>query len=75
MITLPLVYDPEITGMVPFIKPGPSAWRSMAQIKNAKGYPLDLISAIGLHVDWSGCVSFLDFVRPKQSTGAPWLLA
>jgi hypothetical protein len=62
-----------VTGMVHgFIKPSPSARRSMAQIKNAKGYPLDLISAIGLHVDGCGHVSFLSFVRPKQSTGAPW---
>jgi hypothetical protein len=44
----------------------------MAQIKNTKGYPLDLILAVGSHMDDSGRVSFLVFVRPKQSTGAPW---
>jgi hypothetical protein len=37
----------------------------MAQIKNVKGYPLDLISAVGLHMDGSELVSFLGFVRPK----------
>jgi hypothetical protein len=65
-----------LTGTVhEFIKPGLSARRSMAQIKNVKGYPLDLISAVSLHVDGSGRVSFLVFVRPKQSTGVPWLPA
>jgi hypothetical protein len=65
-----------LTGVVHgFIKPGSSAWRSTDQIKNAKGYPLDLISAISLHVDGSGHVSFLDSILPKQSTGAPWLPA
>jgi hypothetical protein len=44
----------------------------MTQIKNTKGYPLDLISAVGLHVDDSGSVSFLSFIRPKQSTRAKW---
>jgi hypothetical protein len=47
----------------------------MAQIKNVKGYPLDLILTVGSHVDSSGRVSFLGFVQPKQSTGAPWPLA
>jgi hypothetical protein len=54
-----------------FIKPGLSARRSMTQIKNTKGYPLDLISAVGLHMDGSGRVSFLSFIRPKQSTREP----
>jgi hypothetical protein len=36
-----------------FMKPRPSAQRSMAQIKNVKGYPLDLILAVGSHVDGS----------------------
>jgi hypothetical protein len=34
-----------------FIKPGRSARRSTTKIKNVKGNPLDLISAVGLHVD------------------------
>jgi hypothetical protein len=55
-----------------FIKTGPSTRWSTTQIKNAKGYPLDLILVIGLHVDGSGCVSFLSFVRPKQGTEAQW---
>jgi hypothetical protein len=50
-----------------FIKP---EWS--AQIKIVKVYPLDLISVVGLHVEDSGHVSFVGFVRPKRSTGAPW---
>jgi hypothetical protein len=45
---------------------------STTHMKNAKGYPLDLISPVSLHVDGSGRVSFLGFIRPKQSTKMPW---
>jgi hypothetical protein len=41
-----------------FIKPGPSVSRSMTQIKNAKGYPLNLILAIGFDLDGAGASSF-----------------
>jgi hypothetical protein len=58
-----------------FIKPGSLVRWSTAQIKNMKGYPLALISAVGLHVDGNGRVSFLSFVRPKQGTRVPWPLA
>jgi hypothetical protein len=58
-----------------FIKPRSLAQLSTTQMKNVKGYPLDLMSVIDSHVDDGGCVSFVSFVRPKQSTGAPWPLA
>jgi hypothetical protein len=39
------------------------------------GCPLDLISIVGLHMDNSGRVSFLGFIRPTHSTEVPWLPA
>jgi hypothetical protein len=54
-----------------FIKPGPSARRSTAQIKNVKGYPLDLISAVNFDLDDAGASSSSGPAWPKQSTGAP----
>jgi hypothetical protein len=41
------------TGLWDFIEWWPSAHRSTAQIKNAKGYPLDLISTVDQGVNGS----------------------
>jgi hypothetical protein len=47
-----------------FIKPGPSARRSTTQIKNVKGYPLDLILTVGFNLDGAGMSS---------SSGLAWM--
>jgi hypothetical protein len=58
-----------LTGVVHgFIKPGPSTRWSMTQIKNAKGYPLDLISAVGY--TWMATGTSPSSVSSGQS-GAP----
>jgi hypothetical protein len=57
-----------------FIKARSSARRSTVQIKNAKGYPLDLIWAVGFDLDVTGASSS-GSAWPRQRTGAPWPLA
>jgi hypothetical protein len=58
---------PRRSGPRDFIKRWSSAQRSMAQIKNAKGYPLGPISTVDLGVDGS------QQLRPTMAA-APWPL-
>jgi hypothetical protein len=58
-----------------FIKPGSLARRSTSQIKNVKGYSLDLISGIGFDLDDAGESSSSGSDWPRQSTRVPWLPA